>query len=360
MIGKMKVLLLWFGMMFGAGILQAQVCYVSVTGNDEADGKDWTTAKATVKAALAVGATNIRVMIGTYAITEELRIPAGTEVHGGYTGTDLEQVRDRASQTILEGNQDCRIARVAGVLDGFTVTKGQIIQGNGGGVYVESGGKVENCIIRECEAVTAVTVGMFLCKDGSFISADDLTGEFWTKVRGCVFYVNPDLNAEEGNRGLIFSIKELLRGDWRNGLTSGDYYPDMQSAVEDMEGIAHTRKLQAAGSGSFASLAADYESIPGGDKGQWFCASIGQMLHIRNNFWTIYQAMETFQNRVPEDKKSEVFGSVGKHWFLGSATKISSTTEFDAERHWRLAFKSNYNVENVKIESDYFLMISPF
>lgn len=359
MIGKMKVLLLWFGMMFGAGILQAQVCYVSVTGSDEADGKDWTTAKATVKAALAVGATDIRVMTGTYAITEELRIPAGTEVHGGYTGTDQEQVRDRASQTILEGNKDCRIVRVAGVLDGFTITKGQIIQGNGGGVYVESGGKVENCIIRECEAVTAVTVGMFLCKDGSFISADDLTGEFWTKVRGCVFYVNPDLDAEEGNRGLIFSINEVLKGDWKKGLTTGDYCSDRQCAVEDMEGIAHTRKLQDAGSGSFANLAASYESNPGGDRGQWFCASLGQMLHIRNNFWTIYQALDTFQDRVPDDKKSEVFGSEKKHWFFVVAT-VSSTTEFDNEYRWRLAFRNNYNLEYVKLETDYFLMISPF
>lgn len=354
----MKVLILWFAMMCGAGILPAQVCYVSVNGSDEADGNSWATAKATVKAALAAGATDIRVMTGTYAITEELHIPSGTEVHGGYTGTDLQQVSDRAKQTILEGNKNCRIARVAGVLDGFTVTKGQIIQGNGGGVYVESGGKVENCIIRDCEAVTAVTVGMFLCQDGSFISADDLTGEFWTKVRGCVFYVNPDLNAEEGKRGLIFSINEVMRGSW-NGLTSGDYYPNMQGAVEDMDGIAHTLKLQGMGGESFATLAAKYKSNPGGDQGQWFCASIGQMLHIRNNFWTIYQAMETFQNRVPEDKRSEVFGSQMGHW-LFSITYVSSTTEFDAEYRWRLGFSNNYDLKHEKLEADYFLMISPF
>jgi len=124
-----------------------------------------------LKAALGSGETEIRVAVGVYTIPEgdlELIIQSGTTVTGGYINNFAERIYPGAAtaptgdyMTILDGNSlvktipadKHRVATVAGTLEGCLIRNGHA-RGNGGGVYVESTGIVQNCIIKGNVAMT--------------------------------------------------------------------------------------------------------------------------------------------------------------------------------------------------------------
>lgn len=156
----------------GAMISQAQSVFVSSsTGDDSNNGQSWVTAKRTLPAALAVlvdstgaGSGNIFVKVGNYQTTDELVIPAGVTVRGGYRadsqGSDTSDRHfpgvnsrwtDTTYCTIISGAGTHRIARVYGVIEGCVVRNGNTDY-IGGGLLVD-GGTARHCVIKECDAI---------------------------------------------------------------------------------------------------------------------------------------------------------------------------------------------------------------
>lgn len=145
---------------------QTMVFVSSSATDDTGNGSTWETAKQTISAALtAVGSNGIVcIKAGDYAITEELMIPAGVTVKGGYQqiseGTDTTLRRlpgvnmhwtDNAWCTIITGRGTHRIATVNGVLDGCVVRNGYSST-IGGGLLID-GGVARYCVIKECDAI---------------------------------------------------------------------------------------------------------------------------------------------------------------------------------------------------------------
>ena len=148
--------------------IQAQtMVFVSSSATDDTgDGFTWENAKQTIPAALTVAGSNgiVCIKAGSYAITEELMIPAGVVVKGGYqqssAGSDTTQRRlpgvnlhwtDDTWCTIITGKGNHRIATVNGMLDGCVVRNGYSST-IGGGLLID-GGVARYCVIKECDAI---------------------------------------------------------------------------------------------------------------------------------------------------------------------------------------------------------------
>ena len=86
---------LWGSMM--ACWAQTDAFVNAAAANDNGDGLTWETAKKTLAAGLTVAGANGTVFVkaGNYDLTDELEIPAGVSVMGGYNlssaGTDTTQ-----------------------------------------------------------------------------------------------------------------------------------------------------------------------------------------------------------------------------------------------------------------------------
>jgi uncharacterized protein (TIGR02145 family) len=139
--------------------------------DDNGAGTSWETAKRTLGAALAMAgnSSNVYVMVGEYLLEEELIIPAGVTVTGGYasgsTGTDVSQRHNPGGNsnwgnfalcTILSGNYTHRIATVntGGTLESCVVRFGRTT-GNGGGILL-NGGTLSHCVIMNSIAYDPV------------------------------------------------------------------------------------------------------------------------------------------------------------------------------------------------------------
>lgn len=164
--------------------------YVATNGNDIADGTSWETAKATIQTgcyAAGNGGT-VFVKAGQYNISNEVSIPAGTTVLGGYrtssTGTDTSQRRlpgtninwdDASYCTIINGDRTQRIATVGdGAHLGGCVLQNGTTSANGGGVLID-GGTLQHCVVRWCDAVNDNTAdakggGVFVKNDGQVLN----------------------------------------------------------------------------------------------------------------------------------------------------------------------------------------------
>lgn len=155
--------------MFCSGLtLSAQtlIFVSSSASNDNGDGLTWGTAKRNISAGITAAGTSgvVCVKAGTYNINDELTIPAGVEVKGGYQqsseGTDTSLRRlpganlhwnDETWCTILQGDFHHRVATVLGILDGCVVSVG-FTSSIGGGLLID-GGTARYCVLKECEAV---------------------------------------------------------------------------------------------------------------------------------------------------------------------------------------------------------------
>ncbi len=131
-------------------VIQAAVAdwFVATNGNDAADGRSWATAKQTIQAAVDV-ATNggtVWVSNGVYAAG------GGVVAQGGSNRVALikpitVQSVNGPEATIIAGGGAMRCAYVTNgaVLSGFTVTNG--VAGAGGGVWCETSGVANLCVI---------------------------------------------------------------------------------------------------------------------------------------------------------------------------------------------------------------------
>ncbi|MDR1369819.1 MAG: formylglycine-generating enzyme family protein [Dysgonamonadaceae bacterium] len=123
----------------------------------------------------------IKVAVGKYFLNEELTIPAGVIVIGGFkdgfagenriypgAATEITQmtVFDGNSLVRTEPSKKHRVATVYGTLDGILIRNGHIRNGHGGGVYIANTGTVQNCIIKG-------NVAMYVPGDGSKMTPEN-------------------------------------------------------------------------------------------------------------------------------------------------------------------------------------------
>ena len=225
--------------------LAQKIIYVSGEGDDNSTtpGIFTTPYKTIVKALLeAQGETEIRVMEGVYRLEEELKIPSHVKVLGGYQ----DEVREgnAAEKTSLIGNGMSRVVRLGGVLDGVTIKGGHAAGMNGGGVYVQSGGRLVNCIITEnSTAYRLPNVGDLLKKDNTYISVSEFDPKEYKDIAGVFFWINPDQKAEPGNQGMAMSIANYLSPWGANIDSEGCFLGTAENAIRDLNGWQNTDEL---------------------------------------------------------------------------------------------------------------------
>lgn len=221
--------------------IQAQnTVYVStIVTDDTGDGSSWETAKKYISTAIATLNGNpgtIFVMAGEYVIAEELQIPAGVTILGGYSqnsiGTDTSMRnfpgvnshwQDNTYCSIIEGDGTFRIATVNGTLDGCIVSNGYSST-MGGGLLID-GGIARYCVIMGCDAIaeedaTAEGGGAYIRNNGTLLNC------VVTECRG------DNGSAVSGEDGSL--INNTITRNW----------PSQCGTVKDFEGnIYHTVRL---------------------------------------------------------------------------------------------------------------------
>jgi len=200
----------------------ATTFYVSPTGNDANSGVTWNSAVATIGRGISLAQqTNDVVLVtnGTYVVTTQINL---------IKPITLKSVNG-ASVTIIDGNYPNTTNRVIfmysaaprAVVDGFTIRNGYGKQvgykgnyHNGGGIRIEYGGIVRNCIIKDnyseyCGGGIYLHHGgnVYNCtivnnnakEQGGGIHCFDVAGG---QIRNCVVYFNSaSSNVNWGNNG---------------------------------------------------------------------------------------------------------------------------------------------------------------
>lgn len=316
-------LALWCGLI-GMGTAQT-VVYVSEEGNDiswtgVAELPFKTVHRALEKVKNVSTPVEIRVAVGVYPISGEekgeLMIPANVTVKGGFLKKGVSGVqdvqavnRDKAEgQSIFQGDSTCRIATVKGVLEQVVVTGGRAEGANGGGVLVESGGVVRNCIIRNNKASgRAPKVGDIILESGNFIDVSQYQYGQEDDVKGIVFWVNPKRDAPAGQRGRAVSLKGLTgnwakySGKWNDYLlqlpVEGKYCANIEEALEDTDGKVHTDFLLANTNSQIGFPLAEACRAVGPE---WYLPAIGEIMWmlaewntVDNTFYELWNKIQT-------------------------------------------------------------------
>ncbi|MBN1902780.1 right-handed parallel beta-helix repeat-containing protein [Candidatus Sumerlaeota bacterium] len=120
--------------------------YVKPEGNDDDAGTSWITALKTMDKAIKRSLENdfiyeIWVAAGTYQEGKTLNIPGKDFLCGSFAGTETHLgERDLSTTpTIIDGKSMYLCVKNAGIVDGFSITKG-----HGGGIQNVAGGKVRH------------------------------------------------------------------------------------------------------------------------------------------------------------------------------------------------------------------------
>ena len=337
-----RIGLVFIGLLIMVTVGEAQLRYVVPGGNGTRDGSSWENAMAGIKEAVSGGGKKILVRWGTYALTEELVVPAGVEVLGGY-GSDGERQGGGTELTVLQATGKFRVARVEGILDGFTSCGGIAAGENGGGVYVVSGGTVRNCIVRDNYAGRYYPrVGDVQLRDGSFLRMEELTAADEPRVRGIVFWVNPDPDAVEGNRGwLVCKVPIVNLGKWAE-IDGADIqvtdatFETWKEAVEDTLGWSHCQKVKASGRlGYVPAVSACLEYDVGGwaeEKGKWYLPALGQL----RRFAAEYALFERTRKKIfPTDLRID--------FICCSSSEVMSAGSTDTRYVWAVEFTDLLN-----------------
>jgi hypothetical protein len=214
-----------------AGVIRGRTIYVDGDATGTQDGFSWTTAFQYLQDALAVvvAGDEIRVAQGQYRPDQGLRRRAGDReatfqlingvtILGGFAGAagaDPDQRDPAGFPTILTGdladNDDPKdmqtwgensyrvvFARDAGsgtILDGLTITGGNLEEGNGAGMYLNGGGPV----VRHC-----TILANFAYDNGSGVFCNKSDAVFV----GCTFQEN---STDDGNGGGLYNSAGNLR-----------------------------------------------------------------------------------------------------------------------------------------------------
>lgn len=120
--------------------------YVSLAGIHQYPFTNWSLAANDIQSAVDVCVSGDTVIVaeGVYRISTSLIVTNAVTIvsSNGYAGT------------IIDGSNYCRLAYLSNpeaVFKGFTVSNGNAVgalpDSNGGGFYVDGGGRVENCVL---------------------------------------------------------------------------------------------------------------------------------------------------------------------------------------------------------------------
>jgi hypothetical protein len=196
---KQKIFFCAVAILFGIAEISAKTYYVKPDGNNANDGLSWETAKASIVEALDVAALRVDeifVAQGEYSITETIYPRNGINVYGGFVGneTSLEErphltfgktATGRAS--VLDAHaSDNELRRVIlqqspfsneTIYDGFVIKNGfatdASVGGEGGGVFLDENGHLNNCTVSGCRAQLG---GGVYCKKDASVSNCYITG----------------------------------------------------------------------------------------------------------------------------------------------------------------------------------------
>lgn len=285
-----RVMLMVMLLCIGWGIKAQNLIYVNLDKGSDSGSGGIATPYLSLKKALSVATapSEVRLMIredgkkAVYTVDGELTIPRDVKVVGGYN-TRGEQIAGAALNIIVQGDSTSRIFKVAGTLEGVTVTGGKCKGGNGGGVYVVSGGKVLNCIITDNVASYQLPkVGDLLMKDGTYMDVSLFTYDQVNDLKGVVFWVNPDKSAVSPKGWAVSPYfpegKKWWTGEASSGVTGTDasYFLTLQDALRDINGKSNTQRF--AGN---AGCAVIQDCLNFGDNfylpslGQLYCLLVG-------------------------------------------------------------------------------------
>jgi formylglycine-generating enzyme required for sulfatase activity len=160
-----------------------------------------------VDSTLPAGDT-LKLKVGRYVFSDEITIPAGKIVVGGYDASGNNRIYPGAAMnfadiTYLDGNSlnqtlpadKHRVATVNGNLEGCVIVNGHVRrkagslnqEGYGGGVLINSTGKVSHCIIKGNVAMHVPAMPLTDAADADAIANNTLTD-----------YVYKDANAGKG------------------------------------------------------------------------------------------------------------------------------------------------------------------
>ena len=153
---KRQVHLCILGVILISSDVLAVVHYVSPTGGNVSPYTSWSNAATSVAAAIAQSSSGdiVNVTNGTYVLSNRISI------YGGVTVTSV----NGPAVTTLDGNNATCVAYLNNsnaVLRGFTICNGYGVSLTGGGVTIEDGGTVEQCVIRNNRVwANTVPIGM--------------------------------------------------------------------------------------------------------------------------------------------------------------------------------------------------------
>lgn len=342
-----------------AGILPAQkVVYVSERGDDSWSGAQTLPYESVYKALESVkdvaGPVEIRVAVGKYLISAqkgkkkgELLVPANVTIRGGYVreGTGVKDMLsdnrgNPDGQTIFQGDSTCRIATVKGVLEQVVVAGGRVEGANGGGILVESGGKVVNCIIRSNQASGSTPkVGDLLLKSGDFMDVSQYVYGQADEVVGIVFWVNPKRDAPVGERARAMSIKEFYepwvavknkcnyKEEFLVNLVAGTYCPDVESALSDTDGAANT-ELLLSNTNAYVTdfpLARACRNYGEG----WYLPAIGEIMWILTEWNTVDNSFRIVWDKIQTGSGADMVVMNKYFGFVNPSSAYASWYEAD-------------------------------
>ncbi|MDR1756560.1 MAG: hypothetical protein LBR65_06365 [Culturomica sp.] len=343
MISKTDIaLLLLFAACLFSFAGRAQIRYVSSPAQGNGTGENWENASNNLEEMLLQG-EEVRVALGTYSLYEELVVPAGKRLIGGWFNG--ERVENGTENTILEARGEHRVATVAGLLEGVMVTNGLAVRENGGGVWIESTGEVRNCIVRNNRSVRSYPqVGDYLDKDGDLIPQTGLTLSNMPDVRAIVFWVNPDTSAQKGNRGWAVAVPDdvgrpysggfLILNSWSEspGSLTAKACATLREALADTAGWANTQSIVANSDYPDPETNAAQACIEYGNPTEnirWYLPAQGQLRHLASEYLAIYVSYERLIEN-PNDR----------YYILDAPTY--SSTETETNEIWGIDFGGMY------------------
>lgn len=272
---------------------------VYVVSGGAGNGGSWADAmgnlQTAVNTAQGKAVKEVRVKAGEYRLGAELQIPASVTVRGGYKGTTPNECwGDGAQRTVLIGDGSHRVVNLTGTLEGFTVKGGKVQGENGGGVYVQTGGVIKNCIVKENSAGKFYPrVGDVICKNGGFLRREEISAAHADTIKGIIFWINPNPKVWEKpqkakeNRGWAVALAVKGGLTWSKPPVPyvGEVKTTTGEALQDTTGWQRTVVMndELCPVGKYCKEL-DWRGITAGvdGRGTWFVPALGQLRQCYN------------------------------------------------------------------------------
>jgi hypothetical protein len=145
--------------------------YVSITGNDNNNGRSWAAAKKTIGAAMTLATNGYQIWVDDGTYQENVTLKDGVNLYGGFSGSETG-ITQRTSKTTLLRTIFSQVAdfNTATTVDGFisSLATAQInIRSNGivnnceingntaaTSLYIYEGGLVDNSVVTNSKGIT--------------------------------------------------------------------------------------------------------------------------------------------------------------------------------------------------------------